>query len=126
MQVVAVTAVRTGSGKSQVSKYVIGVLKEHGLKTVLVRHPMPYGVYALPLTTLISYGHRESCTLTGRHGVSQSSSSSCTWLQELPAREAYLFMMTDCSACVALCMSVEACIALSRFWSMLFHTRPIS
>ncbi|BDA51142.1 hypothetical protein COCOBI_18-0170 [Coccomyxa sp. Obi] len=41
--VVAVTAVRTGSGKSQVSKYVINVLKEHGLKTVLVRHPMPYG-----------------------------------------------------------------------------------
>ncbi len=43
MQVVAVTAVRTGSGKSQVSKYVIDVLKKNGLKTVLVRHPMPYG-----------------------------------------------------------------------------------
>ncbi|CAL8466473.1 g6009 [Coccomyxa elongata] len=41
--VIAVTAVRTGSGKSQVSKYVIGVLKEHGLRTALVRHPMPYG-----------------------------------------------------------------------------------
>lgn len=45
-QVVAVTAVRTGAGKSQVSSYVIDVLKEQGLQAVLVRHPMPYG--ALP------------------------------------------------------------------------------
>lgn len=47
LQVIAVTAVRTGSGKSQVSHYVIGVLKEHGLRTVLVRHPMPYGAHTL-------------------------------------------------------------------------------
>ena len=42
-QVVAVTAVRTGAGKSQVSAYVNKVLHDHKLKTVLVRHPMPYG-----------------------------------------------------------------------------------
>ena len=42
-QVVAVTAVRTGAGKSQVSQYVSTVLREHKLKTVLIRHPMPYG-----------------------------------------------------------------------------------
>ena len=42
-QVVAVTAVRTGAGKSQVSQYVNTVLHDHRLKTVLVRHPMPYG-----------------------------------------------------------------------------------
>ena len=42
-QVVAVTAVRTGAGKSQVSAYVNQVLHDHKLKTVLVRHPMPYG-----------------------------------------------------------------------------------
>ncbi|CAL5218913.1 g659 [Coccomyxa viridis] len=41
--VVAVTAVRTGAGKSQVSAYVNTVLHDHKLKTVLVRHPMPYG-----------------------------------------------------------------------------------
>ena len=39
--VVAVCAVRTGAGKSQTSRYIIEVLKEHGLKCCLVRHPMP-------------------------------------------------------------------------------------
>jgi predicted GTPase len=41
--VIAVTAVRTGCGKSQTSHYVIDCLKKDGLRTVLVRHPMPYG-----------------------------------------------------------------------------------
>ena len=42
-QVVAVTAVRTGSGKSQASAYVNRVLCEHHIRTTVVRHPMPYG-----------------------------------------------------------------------------------
>ena len=41
--VVAVVAVRTGSGKSQTSRYVRNVLNGMGLKIVAVRHPMPYG-----------------------------------------------------------------------------------
>ena len=41
--VVAVTAVRTGVGKSQTTRYVARVLKKLGLKTVAIRHPMPYG-----------------------------------------------------------------------------------
>jgi predicted GTPase len=41
--VVAVTAVRTGCGKSQTSRYVVETLRKAGLKTVVVRHPMPYG-----------------------------------------------------------------------------------
>lgn len=41
--VVAICAVRTGSGKSQTTRYVVRVLREIGLKTVVVRHPMPYG-----------------------------------------------------------------------------------
>src|SRR5581483_10040680 len=41
--VVAVCASRTGSGKSQTSRYVARVLREAGLRVVLVRHPMPYG-----------------------------------------------------------------------------------
>jgi len=41
--VVAVTAVRTGCGKSAVSRYVIKALKAHGLKSAAIRHPMPYG-----------------------------------------------------------------------------------
>ncbi len=41
--VVSVCAVRTGSGKSPVSRYVAAVLKELGWRLVVVRHPMPYG-----------------------------------------------------------------------------------
>jgi predicted GTPase len=41
--VVAVCAVRTGSGKSQTTRYVCGALQEIGHRVVAVRHPMPYG-----------------------------------------------------------------------------------
>ena len=41
--VVAVCAVRTGSGKSQTTRRVAGALKELGKRPVVVRHPMPYG-----------------------------------------------------------------------------------
>jgi predicted GTPase len=41
--VVAVCAVRTGSGKSQTSRRVGAILLAAGLKVALVRHPMPYG-----------------------------------------------------------------------------------
>ena len=42
-QVVAVCAVRTGAGKSQTSRAVVGALKRAGLRVSVVRHPMPYG-----------------------------------------------------------------------------------
>ncbi len=41
--VVAVTAVRTGCGKSPTSRRVAKIVKDLGLKVVVVRHPMPYG-----------------------------------------------------------------------------------
>ena len=41
--VVAVCAVRTGAGKSQTSRYVAALLEAHGLRVVVIRHPMPYG-----------------------------------------------------------------------------------
>lgn len=41
--VIAVCAVRTGSGKSQTSRAVVRILKEMGKKVAAVRHPMPYG-----------------------------------------------------------------------------------
>ncbi|HAZ27760.1 TPA: GTPase [Candidatus Acetothermia bacterium] len=41
--VVAVCAVRTGSGKSQTTRRVAQLLKEKGKKVAVVRHPMPYG-----------------------------------------------------------------------------------
>lgn len=41
--VVAVTAVRTGAGKSQTTRHVCDMLQQLGKKVVAVRHPMPYG-----------------------------------------------------------------------------------
>jgi predicted GTPase len=41
--VIAVCAARTGSGKSQTTRRLAGILKESGQRAVVVRHPMPYG-----------------------------------------------------------------------------------
>jgi predicted GTPase len=41
--VVAVCAVRTGSGKSQTTRAVAAALEAIGKRVVIVRHPMPYG-----------------------------------------------------------------------------------
>jgi len=41
--VLAVGAVRTGSGKSQTTRHLAGLLAERGVRPVVVRHPMPYG-----------------------------------------------------------------------------------
>lgn len=41
--VIAVCAVRTGCGKSQTSRKIATILKQMGKKTVIIRHPMPYG-----------------------------------------------------------------------------------
>lgn len=41
--VIAITAVRTGCGKSQVARRITDILRDLDKKTVAVRHPMPYG-----------------------------------------------------------------------------------
>ncbi|BDU77745.1 cyclic 2,3-diphosphoglycerate synthase [Mesoterricola sediminis] len=41
--VIAITAVRTGAGKSQTTRYISNILKGLGKKVVAIRHPMPYG-----------------------------------------------------------------------------------
>jgi len=41
--VIAVCAVRTGCGKSQVARWLSRLLKKRGIKVAIVRHPMPYG-----------------------------------------------------------------------------------
>lgn len=42
-KVVAVTAIRTGSGKSQTTRYVAELITASGKKVAIIRHPMPYG-----------------------------------------------------------------------------------
>ncbi|PIU54829.1 MAG: GTPase [Deltaproteobacteria bacterium CG07_land_8_20_14_0_80_38_7] len=41
--VISVCAIRTGCGKSQTSRKLVGILKDMGKKVVAIRHPMPYG-----------------------------------------------------------------------------------
>lgn len=41
--VIAISAVRTGCGKSQTSRYLSGRIRSWGLKVAVLRHPMPYG-----------------------------------------------------------------------------------
>ncbi len=67
--VVAVTAVRTGAGKSQTTRYLSRILKEQGVKVVAVRHPMPYGdLAAQACQRFATYADldREKCTIEER------------------------------------------------------------
>lgn len=41
--VIAVSAVRTGCGKSQTARWLARRLREHGKRVAVIRHPMPYG-----------------------------------------------------------------------------------
>jgi predicted GTPase len=41
--VVAVCAVRTGSGKSQTTRHIASLLRRDGKRVAVLRHPMPYG-----------------------------------------------------------------------------------
>ncbi len=67
--VVAVTAVRTGVGKSQTTRYLSGILRRLGKKVVAVRHPMPYGDLTRQICQrFASYAdlEREECTIEER------------------------------------------------------------
>lgn len=41
--VIAVSAVRTGCGKSQIARWLSRVLRDRRIKVAVIRHPMPYG-----------------------------------------------------------------------------------
>lgn len=67
--VVAVTAVRTGVGKSQTTRKVASLLKEAGLKVAVIRHPMPYGdleAQAVQRFACLEDLNRHKCTIEER------------------------------------------------------------
>ncbi len=41
--VIAISAVRTGCGKSQTARWLSALLRRRGLRVAVMRHPMPYG-----------------------------------------------------------------------------------
>jgi predicted GTPase len=67
--VVAVCAVRTGSGKSQTTRHVCDVLQGLGHTVVAIRHPMPYGdLVVQKVQRFADYGDmdRQDCTIEER------------------------------------------------------------
>lgn len=67
--VIAVTAVRTGSGKSQTTRRVSDILRKMGKKLAVVRHPMPYGdLAAQAVQRFASYEdlNKHECTIEER------------------------------------------------------------
>ena len=43
LPVIAITAVRTGCGKSAIARWLSRRLRERGRRVAVLRHPMPYG-----------------------------------------------------------------------------------
>jgi predicted GTPase len=67
--VIAVTAVRTGAGKSQTTRFLGRILKGLGVRVVAVRHPMPYGnlaAQACQRFATMADLDREKCTIEER------------------------------------------------------------
>lgn len=67
--VIAITAVRTGAGKSQTSRRILELLQEEGLNPAVVRHPMPYGdLVEQEVQEFKDYGdlEKENCTIEER------------------------------------------------------------
>jgi len=67
--VIAITAVRTGAGKSQTTRYISNILKKLGKKVVAIRHPMPYGdlaAQACQRFAVYADLDRERCTIEER------------------------------------------------------------
>jgi predicted GTPase len=67
--VVAICAVRTGSGKSQTTRQVCEILRGEGKQVVAVRHPMPYGnLVEQAVQRFASYAdlERHDCTIEER------------------------------------------------------------
>lgn len=67
--VISVCAVRTGCGKSPVSRLVAAKLRQQGWKPVVIRHPMPYGdlaAEAVQRFATLEDLQRNQCTIEER------------------------------------------------------------
>ena len=67
--VIGITAVRTGAGKSQTTRYISKILKKLGKQVVAIRHPMPYGDLARQACQRFAdYGDldKQECTIEER------------------------------------------------------------
>lgn len=67
--VISICAVRTGAGKSPLTRFVSRYLRSHGRRVAIVRHPMPYGdlvAQAVQRFATIEELDRAQCTIEER------------------------------------------------------------
>ncbi|MCM8595583.1 cyclic 2,3-diphosphoglycerate synthase [Accumulibacter sp.] len=79
--VIAVCAVRTGAGKSQVARQVVRLLRERRVDAVVVRHPMPYGDLAAQRVQRFACFEdldRQQCTIEEREEYEPHLASGTT------------------------------------------------
>lgn len=72
--VISVCAVRTGCGKDSVVRKISALLRAHGLRSVVVRHPMPYGDLNRQVVqrfATVEDCDREHCTIEEREEYEQ-------------------------------------------------------
>jgi predicted GTPase len=72
--VISVSAVRTGCGKDSVVRRITAILREQGLRPVVIRHPMPYGdlsAQAMQRFSSIEDCDRQQCTIEEREEYEQ-------------------------------------------------------
>jgi predicted GTPase len=69
LPVIAISAVRTGAGKSPLARWLSRRLRERGLRVAVIRHPMPYGDLARQAVQCFATREdlaRAACTLEER------------------------------------------------------------
>jgi predicted GTPase len=72
--VISVCAVRTGCGKGMVVRRLATLVRQHGLRPVVIRHPMPYGdleKQAVQRFATVEDCDRHACTLEEREEYEQ-------------------------------------------------------
>lgn len=72
--VISVCAVRTGCGKDSVVRRISALIRGHGLRPVVVRHPMPYGDLsrqAVQRFAAVEDCDRQQCTIEEREEYEQ-------------------------------------------------------
>jgi predicted GTPase len=79
--VIAVSAVRTGCGKSQTVRYLARELRNAGIRIAIIRHPMPYGDLTLQMVQRFTNSQdldRENCTIEEREEYEPHIRSGCS------------------------------------------------
>lgn len=79
--VIAVSAVRTGCGKSQTVRYLARQLRSAGIRIAVIRHPMPYGDLlrqAVQRFTSNQDLDREDCTIEEREEYEPHIRAGCS------------------------------------------------